>query len=145
MLLGLISKLFLGIAALKNSSQAELGATVANCGEGAAVFTLNSASLDPVNPNPGDKVGLTISYTVPAGVTVADGTAEYDITWNYIPFSPSVEPLCQDIPCPLEAGTYTNTSYSDWPTGVSGLLDSKMKWLDSNSKLLLCVEISGTV
>ena len=143
MLFNLISKLLLGVAALKNSTPLE--ATIANCGEGTSLFTLNSAAIDPINPNPGDKVALTLEYTVPTGVTIVDGTAQYDITWNYIPFAPSTEPLCQDIPCPLGSGNYVNTSYSDWPTGVSGLLVSQMKWLDVNAELLLCVEISATV
>jgi len=122
-----------------------LNATVNDCGAGKSIFTLNAASLTPTDPAPGEEAKLYLEYTVPAGVTVTDGTAEYDTTWNFIPFEPTIEPLCQDIPCPLGPGQYQNTSTSTWPTGVSGLLDTQMKWLDTESNLLLCVEISATL
>jgi hypothetical protein len=102
-------------------------------------------ALTPVDPTPGQTATLYLDYTVPEGLTIMDGTAEYDVTYNYIPFSPTTEPLCQDIPCPLGPGRYQNTSDSEWPTGVSGFLDTKMKWLDTNKNLLLCVEISAQI
>ena len=122
-----------------------LNATVEDCGKGVSMFTLNKVNLNPVNPVPGENVTLFLDYTVPTGLTVADGTAEYDVTYNYIPFTPTVEPLCQDIPCPLGPGTYQNSSVSAWPTGVSGSLDTKMKWLDSDGNLLLCVDIAAQI
>ncbi len=107
------------------------------------MFTVNSVGLDPANPVPGQNVTLKLDYTVPAGVTVTGGQTEYDITWNYIPFDPSFEPLCQNIPCPLGPGQYQNQSTSVWPDSVSGYITSQMKWLDEGNKLLLCVEIAG--
>jgi ML domain len=133
----LFSKAVLGLSALF------LNATVNDCSSGTSVFKLNEVDIKPVNPVPGQDVALHIDYTVPEGVTVTDGTAEYDITYNFIPFEPTVEPLCQNVPCPLEAGTYSNTSISQWPSSLSGLLVTQMKWLDSNKNLLLCVEIDS--
>ncbi len=116
---------------------------VSDCAPGASVFTVNSVSLEPAVPIPGQNVTLTLDYTVPDGVTVTGGETEYDITWNYIPFEPSYEPLCQDIPCPLGSGRYTNRSTSVWPDSVSGYVTSQMKWLNEAKEILLCVEISG--
>ena len=100
-------------------------------------------SIDPAIPVPGAPLTLQLTYEVPDGLTVTDGTAEYDVTYNYIPFTPSVEPLCQDIPCPLGPGVYTNHSTTTWPDGLAGQLVSQMKWWDSSKNLLLCVEIAS--
>jgi len=116
---------------------------VRDCAAGTSVFTVNSVSLNPAAPVPGQNVTLSLDYTVPAGVTVTGGQTEYDITWNFIPFEPSYEPLCGDIPCPLGPGRYTNQSTSLWPDSVSGYVTSQMKWLDEGNKLLLCIEIAG--
>lgn len=117
--------------------------TVSDCGKSAAVFTVNSVETVPLNPVPGQNMTLMLDYTVPAGTTVTGGQAEYDITWNYIPFEPSYEPLCHNIPCPLGPGRYTNQSTSVWPDSVSGYITSQMKWLDEGNKLLLCVEVAN--
>jgi hypothetical protein len=88
-------------------------------------------------------VDLTLSYTVPAGVTISEGTAEYDVTVNYIPMTPYTEPLCQDVPCPIQAGSYTNTTRSTWPTGVHGLVVNKMIWKGTpDAVTLLCLQIT---
>lgn len=127
------------------AATAAYAATVSNCGEGKSVFKVSDLSIAPVDPAPGANFSLQMTYTVPDGVVVTGGTAEYDVTWNFIPFEPTVEPLCQNIPCPLEAGTYTNTSVSAWPTGISGLLNTQMKWIDSDGSLLACVGIDATL
>lgn len=116
-----------------------LNATVNDCAKGQSIFLLNAVDITPTNPVPGEKVSLHIDYTVPDGLVVTGGTSEYSTTYNFIPFAPTVEPLCQDIPCPLGAGRYSNISVSDWPTGLSGQLDTKMKWFDDNKNLLLCM------
>lgn len=134
------------VAALSMVAAAAAGfaATVKNCAPG-SIFTLNAVSLAPAAPNPGDPVALSLDYTVPEGVTVADGTTTYAITLNFIPFAPSTNPLCQDIPCPLGPGTYKNTTTSTWPTGVSGTFTSKMTWSNLAGETLMCVQTSGTM
>lgn len=127
------------------SLYAVLNATVKDCGSGTSVFQMNAMSLDPANPAPGQRVGFSIDYTVPPSTTVSDGTARYELTYNFIPFSPTTEPLCSNVPCPLGPGRYSNTTYSTWPTGLSGSIMSRMKWLNPNGALLLCSEISGKV
>lgn len=118
-------------------------ATVKNCGVGTSLFTLNEVTITPSSPLPGDNVSLYIDYTIPQGMTVVGGTTEYDMTYNYIPFSPTFEPLCQNIPCPLGPGRYHNTSISVWPSDLSGSLVTRMKWWNLDKMELLCVEIAG--
>jgi hypothetical protein len=118
---------------------------VRDCGAGKSLFTMNAISLTPANPVSGQNVTLHIDYTVPASVTVNGGTTQYDLTYNFIPFQPTYEPLCQNVPCPLGPGTYTNSSVSLWPSDISGRLTMKMRWFDLQNVLLQCVEISGQV
>jgi hypothetical protein len=133
---------FLGLAA----SRWTLKETkVVDCGTAKSVFTINALSLEPAQPVPGDNVSLHLDYSVPAGVTIDDGEARYAATYNFIPLTPTVEPLCKNIPCPLSAGSYSNTSYMLWPSGLSGNLVTKITWVDVNVQQLLCIQISTTL
>lgn len=127
------------------SLYAVLNATLKDCSSGTSVFTVNTMSLDPPNPAPGQQVGFTLDYTVPPSTVVTDGTARYEMTYNFIPLAPTIQPLCSNIPCPLESGRYLNTTYSMWPTGLSGTIMTRMKWLDTTGTMLICTEISGKV
>ena len=127
------------------SLYAVLNATLKDCSSGTSVFTINSMSLDPPNPSPGQKTAFFLDYTVPPNTLVTDGTTRYEVTYNFLPFSPTIEPLCANVPCPLGPGRYLNTSYSTWPTGLSGTLMTRMKWLDPVGTLLICTEISSKV
>jgi hypothetical protein len=120
-------------------------ASVKDCGTSNALFSISALSLSPTDPLPGDNVTLHLEYNVPPPNTINDGTVSYDITYNFIPFAPSSEPLCMNVPCPLSPGKYTNDTTSKWPTGLSGTIMSVMRWKDLSSRLLLCVQISGKV
>ena len=110
----LLSLLFASFATVFASSG------VKDCGLGKSAFTVNAVALDPSVPVPGQKVTLHLEYTVPTGMVVTDGNAKYAVTYNFIPLSPTTEPLCSNIPCPLSAGSYVNDTTSMWPTGLSG-------------------------
>jgi hypothetical protein len=127
------------------SLYAILNATLKDCSSGTSIFSVNSMSLDPPNPAPGDRVAFFLDYSVPTSTTVTDGTARYEVNYNFIPLSPTIQPLCSNIPCPLGPGRYTNTTYSTWPTGLSGSIRTRMAWLDPSGTMLLCTEISGKV
>lgn len=116
--------------------------TLRDCGDGKALFTLNSQSIDPPEPTPGSTVVFNLDYTVPEGLTVSDGTTTYSYTYNFIPFSPTTNPLCQDLPCPVGPGRYQNTTKTTWPSGVSGYIVSTMTWTLPDSQLLLCSEMT---
>jgi hypothetical protein len=119
--------------------------TVKDCGAGKGLFTINSLSVNPVLPSPGENVTMGLGYTVPLGATVDGGTASYAVTYNFIPLTPTTESLCKNVPCPIGPGTYTNESTAAWPTGLSGSIVIKMTWKDSLDRLLLCTQTSGTV
>jgi hypothetical protein len=104
---------------------------------------MNELSVRPVNPNPGDDVILHVQYTVPEGVFINDGTATYAIKYNFIPLSPTVEPLCKDLPCPLGPGTYTNETITAWPSGLTGSVSTKITWADEKGALLACISMEG--
>jgi hypothetical protein len=113
-------------------------ATVTLCG---GTFSVLDCSITPTNPVPGDNVTLHMQYAVPSLIT--DGTSQLTFTYNFLPLTPVVEPLCSNVPCPLEPGTYFNDTVFSWPD-VSGTFTSVMKWTDPSSKLLLCIKISGS-
>ncbi len=115
---------------------------VVDCAPGKSLFTIQSVSLDPAQPAPNQNVSLNLEYAVPLSVTITGGEARYAATYNFIPLTTTVEPLCANVPCPLSTGFYTNTSYMIWPSGLSGSLVSKVTWVDTDSRLLLCMSIT---
>ena len=119
--------------------------TLKDCGVDTALFTINSMSIVPPFATPGTSSTLNLDYTVPGGTTVTDGTTKYEFTFNGIPFTPTVESLCQNIPCPLGPGSYQNASDVDWPTGLSGKLKTRMTWLDPASTVLLCLDTTASL
>ena len=133
MLLALIAALSATLAA----------GTIKDCAAGSSLFTIEAVSLDPPTPVAGTKSTLHLEYRVPDGLTVTGGTTTYKTTLNFIPFAPSTEPLCQDVPCPLGPGLYKNDSVVEWPSGVSGRFTSQMTWADDSGAVLACLEMSG--
>jgi len=119
--------------------------TVKDCGGRKTRFVLNAVSLSPVNPSPNDAVTLHLDYTVPPGTLVTEGEAKYSATYNFIPLTPTVEPLCSSIPCPLGPGRYTNSTVSTWPSGLTGSLTTTIRWSDEVATSLLCISIAATL
>ena len=112
--------------------------SVSDCAAGKSVFQINSQGFSPEPPVAGENVTLWIDYTVPEGVTVNGGNAKYSITYNGIPFPSSSEDLCTQITCPQVPGTYNITSTSEWPSGLSGKIVTKIQWYDESGNELLC-------
>ncbi len=112
--------------------------SVSDCAAGKSVFQINSQGFGPEPPVAGQNVTLWIDYTVPDGVTVNGGQAKYSFTYNGIPFPASTEDLCTQITCPQVPGTYNITSTSEWPSGLSGKIVSKIQWYDESGNELLC-------
>ncbi len=125
---------------------AVLGAnTVKDCSSGTSVFKYGEATLLPDPVVPGENSTLSISLTIPDGVTVADGTAKYSISLNGLPFPGTTEPLCTQVECPLIPGPYSNTSVTVFPTGISGKIASKIEWFDTSNTRLYCLEATVRV
>lgn len=116
--------------------------TVRDCGV-QTLFKIDSVGLSPTTPLPGDNVTLQLTYTVPLGYIATDGKAKYELTYNFLPLSPTIQPLCDNIPCPLLPGTYSNNTYELWPEGLAGTLKTKITWTDVSGELLLCMTINA--
>lgn len=118
------------------------GTYVSDCAAGKSVFQINSQGFGPEPPIAGQNVTLWIDYTVPDGVTVNGGQAKYSVSYNGIPFPATTEDLCTQITCPQVPGTYNITSTSEWPSGISGKLVTKIQWYDESGNELLCSQTS---
>lgn len=118
-------------------------ATIQSCGTGRA--TLLGFDSQPAVPRAGDNVSLWVAYTVPPPA-VTNGTATYTITLNGIPFSPTVDPLCTQTACPKDPDTvYNETSWSIFPSGISGKIVSRIEWADQDDAPLWCIETTWRV
>ena len=118
-------------------------ATIKSCGTGRA--TLLGFDSQPATPIAGDNVTLWVAYTIP-GEPVTDGNATYTVTLNGIPFPATTEDLCLATDCPKESNTiYNESSWSIFPSGVSGKIVSQIEWTDQTDALLWCVETTWRV
>jgi hypothetical protein len=115
-----------------------------DCSAGTSVFKYGTASLTPDPLVRGQDATLSVSCTIPDGVTVTSGSTEYSLTYNGIPFSPTVEDLCSQVECPMKAGPYSNSTRSVFPD-VSGKIVTRMKWFDEKKQLLYCLETTVKV
>ena len=111
---------------------------VAPCG---GSMTIDKVTVTPVVPVAGQPITLHLEYRVPTVVT--GGTSETSITYSFIPLAPTVEPLCSNVPCPLEPGAYKNDTVTTWPSGVSGNVAITTKWFDPANLLLLCFKLTS--
>jgi hypothetical protein len=117
--------------------------TIQSCGTGRA--TLLGFDSQPATPVAGDNVSLWVAYTIPAPA-VTNGTATYKVTLNGIPLPSTVDPLCTQTTCPKEPDTiYNETSWSIFPSGVSGKIVSRIEWADQETTPLWCVETTWRV
>ena len=87
---------------------------------------------------------LWVAYDLPAP-EITGGTATYSVTYNGIPFPPTVNPLCDETTCPKAVGFNNETSSSIFPSGISGKVISTIKWKDQNDDLVWCVETTWKV
>lgn len=119
-------------------------ATVSDCSNGASLFKLTSMSFSPDPTVPGQNSTLLLSMNVPEQINDASATATYSTTYNFIPFAPTVDSLCDvTIPCPIKIGVLD--TYSTFPVDptLSGSLQVKIEWKDSRQ--LLCILIKTKV
>lgn len=116
-------------------------ASLSDCSSGQSLFKLTSMSFSPDPTVPGQNSTLLLSMDVPSEVT--NGTATYAYTYNFLPFSPTVDPLCDvTVPCPIQVGTLNTRSSYPISADLSGSLQIKVSWSDLNGNLLMCVLIN---
>jgi hypothetical protein len=106
----------------------------------ASRFTIQTLSLSPPDQaSPGENVTLGLIYTNPTLVT--DGTVTTSVTYNFIPLTPTVEPLCKSVVCPLEPGQHDGGVSYAFPTGLSGSVVTKIVWTVADIQVL-CLQLT---
>ena len=104
-------------------------------------FRFTELGLTPDPPKVNENVIMKVLFHNP-GPEVTEGKAVTSVTWNGIPITPSTKPLCESTECPLTVGLNNRTTISTWPSSVTGSVNSKIQWFDSNGKSLLCIQTS---
>lgn len=118
--------------------------TIRDCSNGMNRAALLGFGVSPNNPVPGDNVSLYILYDLPEPA-ITGGSATYSYTFNGIPFAPNVTDLCTQTKCPIETGIHNETSWSIFPSGISGKLVAEIEWHDQNDELVWCIETTWRV
>jgi len=103
-----------------------LNAILTSCG---GLFNPRSLQLVPY-----ESPMVRFKYTVPPYTNINGGLRQ--ISLDTAPFPSIVEPLCKNVTCPIQNGTYTKDVV--WPN-LSGT--STMKWFDPDATLLLCIRL----
>ena len=118
-----------------------MGASVSlrDCGNPATdQAQIMSMGFSPSSPVAGDNTTLWVSYDLKSALT--SGTATYSVSLNGIPFTPTVDDLCTQTSCPKDIGFYNETSSSDFPSGITGKIVSKIQWKNQDNLPVWCVE-----
>lgn len=118
--------------------------TIRDCGNGKGRASLLGFDSEPANPVAGDNVSLWVAYDLPAPA-ITGGTATYTFTLNGIPFPSTVDDLCTQTSCPKDTGFNNESSWSVFPSGVSGKIVSSISWKDQDDALVWCVETTWRV
>ena len=118
--------------------------SIRDCSNGQGRAAVLAFDAQPASPKPGDTVSLWVAYDLPAP-EITGGTATYSVTYNGIPFPPTVNPLCDETSCPKMTGFNNETSKTEFPSGLSGKITSSIKWNDQNDDLVWCVETTWKV
>ena len=121
-----------------------VNAVIKDCSSGTSIFSVTELSLKPDPPVAGEQLDMTVRFVNP-GSDVAEGTVTTSLTLNFVPFSPTTEPLCDNTKCPILNGYNDRSTSSTWPSNVHGKVASRIEWLTNASDVLLCIQISTNV
>ena len=119
-------------------------ATIEDCSNGNSMFKPTTLALDPEPPVPGQSVLMTVLFENP-GPEVTDGIVTTSVSINGLPFAPSTESLCTNTQCPIPNGPVDRSATSEWPTGISGKIESTIEWTGVDGEQLLCLKITERV
>jgi len=118
-------------------------ATISNCGSNPA-FTITTLDQSPLTKvSGGQNVSLTLKYK--SYTPVSAGTVTTAVTYNFIPFQPTVDDLCKSVACPLAPGEHDGSSSVVAPSGISGSVSTTITWADADGNQLLCIKSTITV
>ncbi len=118
-------------------------ASIKDCNP-SSIFRPLELTVSPDPPVPGQPVYLTLIFDNP-GPDITDGSVTTTLSVNSIPFSPSTEPLCDNTKCPIVSGKNDRSTQNVWPSGVYGLVKSRITWSGSNGEQLLCIDTAFKV
>jgi hypothetical protein len=114
--------------------------SIQDCGKNSQ-FQLTSLDFVPAAPKAGESIFMTVQFNNP-GTEVSDGSVTTSVTYNFLPLTPTVEPLCVNTQCPLVNGFNDRSTNSTWPSGVSGTIVSTITWNDNSGSELLCIKLT---
>jgi hypothetical protein len=117
--------------------------SVTDC-NASSIFRPTKLGLEPPVPVVGEVVKMIVEFENP-GPEVNSGKVTTTVTLNFIPFTPSVEPLCQNTLCPIVVGHNDRSTSSTWPSGISGNLVTTSVWNSDDGDNLLCIKTSVKV
>jgi hypothetical protein len=133
--------MFLRILALCGLIAAARG-TIKDC-DSTSVFRPTQLALTPDPPVIGKPVQLTLVFDN-TGPEITNGIVSTTLSVNYIPVSPTTEPLCQNTECPIVSGSNDRSTETTFPS-VSGLIKSKVVWTGPEGQSLLCIDTAFKV
>lgn len=109
-----------------------------------SIFRPTTLGLTPDPPVAGQQVRMSVIFDNP-GLVVTDGIVTTSVTYNFLPFSPTTEPLCQNTACPIVTGPNDRSTVSTFPDGISGTVVTKSVWTSTEGDNLLCVQTTVKV
>ena len=116
-----------------------VSASTNDCSLATDRFKIEEVMFVPSHPHAGENTTLYLKFVNPSE-PVDDGITKTTLTYNFIPFNPSVESLCKNTICPIPSGLSEQASSSLWPN-VAGTVTIRTTWLDLDGNQLLCFEI----
>jgi hypothetical protein len=114
---------------------------ISSCGDSTDLMQNIVLSVEPKLP----QSDYTIYLNGDLSQTITKGTSKYDITYNFIPISPTTEDLCTEISasnisCPLLNGFISSESNGTIPVDLSGSLTIKNQWFNNDQTKILCMK-----
>lgn len=120
--------------------------TISDCGDSSDLAQNLFLDIDPKLP----QTDYTLFLGADLSKEITKGTSQYDITLNFIPFTPTINDLCTEISnsnitCPLQVGHIASQSKGSIPTGVNGIVVIKNQWFDDSGARILCMQFKITL
>lgn len=111
-----------------------------SCGSDTDLAQNLNLSVDPKLP----QIDYTLFLDAELSETIESGTSKYDITYNGLPFSPTINDLCTEIKksnitCPLIMGHISSESKGLIPSDLSGKVIIKNQWYNNIGDRILCM------
>jgi len=116
--------------------------TYSSCGTVSDIAQNVVLDVSPILP----QTDYTLFLNADFSKEIIKGTSKYSITYNFIPFSPTINDLCTEvsnsnITCPL-SGHVASESKGTVPTGLSGTTIITNEWFNEDSARILCMKFT---